>query len=138
LTLFTTLVLASNWLARKPRAMFDDFVSEIRSMNAGLGLNRSVDEAELALDYLLPWRGSRIARYTRQNDFDKKRYVAKLKLEVGRPWRLAAYTALLTVTLVWASVGPLLWHLTGEVWLAQYLIVFFLLFTTCVGGYFIL
>jgi hypothetical protein len=128
----------ANWIAKKSRSQFNDFVERVDAQNAELGLNRSVDEKELALDYLLPYREEHIEQYVERNDFSKSAYIEALREEVDKPVPLIAYLTIFGITLLYGFSGPLVYELTGLTFIAEYLVGFLILILVCLVGYLLL
>ena len=118
--------------------MFDTYVESIQTQNANLGLNRSVSETELALDYLLPHRGDRIERYSQNNGIEKDDYAATLDEEVGKPTQLIAFIGLLVLTLLVGFSGPVIYLSTGLTYIGEYLVVFLFMLLMNLVAYFLL
>jgi hypothetical protein len=127
-----------NWVAKKSRSRFDDFVNQIQAHNAELGLDRSVEEKKIALDYLLPLQEENIEQYVERNNFSKRVYIEKLHQKVGKPVPLIAYLLVFGITLIYGFAGPLLYEITGLTYLAEYLIGFLVLLLVSLVGYFLL
>jgi len=124
--------------SKKARRMFDTYVESIQTQNANLGLNRSVSETELALDYLLPHRGDRIERYSQNNGVKKDDYIATLDEKVGKPTQLITFIGLLILTLLIGSSGPLIYLSTGLTYIGEYLVVFLFMLLMNLVAYFLL
>jgi len=124
--------------SKKSRQMFDTYVESIQTQNANLGLNRSVSETELALDYLLPHRGDRIERYSQNNGIEKDDYAATLDEEVGKPTQLIAFIGLLVLTLLVGFSGPVIYLSTGLTYIGEYLVVFLFMLLMNLVAYFLL
>jgi len=118
--------------------MFDIYVESIQSQNADLGLNRSVSEKDLALDYLLPHRDDRLERYSQNNSIEKDDYVATLDEDVGKPTRLIAFIGLLVLALLFGFSGPLIYLSTGLTYIGEYLMLFPFMLLMNLAAYFVL
>jgi len=128
----------ANWVAKKSSSRFNEFVEQVDAQNAELGLDRSVDEKELALDYLIPYRDKRIQQYVDRNDFSKNAYIEMLREEVAKPIPLIAYLIVFGITLLYGFSGPLVYEMTGLTFVAEYLLGFLVLTLICLAGYLIL
>lgn len=110
--------------SKKARQMFDNYIESIQSQNADLGLDRSVSETELAIDYLLPHRDGRLERYLQNNGIEKGDYVTILDEEVGKPTHLIVLIGLLGLALLIGFSGPAIYLSTGLTYIGEYLVVF--------------
>lgn len=136
--LLTTSILMVNWIDKKYHYLFDNFVDEIRSHNASLGLDRSVDEKEIALDFLLFYREDNIEQYMEQNDFSKRDYIDKFNNEIGKPLGLIAYSITFGITLLYGFSGPMVYKITGLSFAEEYLVGFLILILIPIAGHFLL
>jgi len=137
-TFLSSSVILAIQVNKKSKSRFGEFVDNISAHNAELGLDRSVDEREIALDFLLPHRYGSIEEYTKRNNFSKAAYIRSLHEEVGKPVRLTAYLTVFGATLLCGFAGPVVYVFIGVTYLAEYLVGFLLLLLFSVVGYFYL
>jgi len=122
--LFGALIVSFYPNSKKSNQLFEEYAKSIGSQNAKMGLDWSVSERELALDYLLPHRDDRIERYAQNNGIEKVGYVATLDEEVGKPTRLITFIGLLVLALLIGFSGPVIYLSTGLTYIGEYLVVF--------------
>jgi len=133
--LFGALIVSFYPSSKKAGQMFDTYVEKIESHNADMGLNRSVSETDLVLDYLLPHREDRLERYSQNNGIKKDDYVDSLDEEVGKPTRLIAFVCLLVLTLLVGFSGPVIYLSTGLTYIGEYMIFFSFIIMVNIVGY---
>jgi len=122
--LFGALIVGFYPSSKKTNQLFEEYANSIRSQNAKMGLDWSVSETELALDYLLPRRSDRIERYSQNNGIEKDDYVATLDEEVGKPTQLITFIGLLALALLVGFLGPVIYLSTELTYIGEYLVVF--------------
>jgi len=122
--LFGALIVGFYPSSKKANQLFEEYANSIRSQNAKMGLDWSVSETELALDYLLPRRSDRIERYSQNNGIEKDDYVATLDEEVGKPTQLITFIGLLALALLVGFLGPVIYLSTELTYIGEYLVVF--------------
>lgn len=122
-----TLMLMVNWVGKKLEHLFGEYAKRLDRKNADLGLDKSVEADKIAWDYLLPWNLGHIERYLRRNSFSRSRYLEELAVDIGRPMWLVIYSGLFVGTLLLAFSGPIVYHLTGLSYAAEYLVAIYLL-----------
>lgn len=133
-----TLFLMAKWLREKMGTLYWDFVSKIDGKNADLGLDRGIDPADIARDYLLPFGGGAIDTYTQQHDYSKRDYIAELDRDVGRPLWLIGFVAIFALALVVDMLGPVLFFLTGVIHAPEYFFALLMLMLINLIAYLIL
>jgi hypothetical protein len=132
------IVSMSKGLWGNLRRQFDDFAGEIKSKNADLGLDYSVDAEDIALDYLTPLGAGILEKYAKQNGVPRDHYVSELKEGVGRPYRLALSAALLVAIIVVAFSGPVVFRLWGLSPAGEYFAALYALILANLTAYFLL
>lgn len=133
-----TFILMAKWLREKMGSLYGNYVDRVDTKNGDLGLDRSVDAADIARDHLLPVGGGAIDAYAGRNKFPRDWYVTKLNEDVGRPIALAGFVFLFALAVVMVFAGPLVYHLWGTVYAAEYLVVLYALVGANLVAYLVL
>jgi hypothetical protein len=138
ISITATLLLMAKWIREKLGLMYFDFIDRVDGKNGDLGLDRSVDVADIARDYLLPLGSNdAIETYAKNNGLPKGYYLEKLRKGVGRPIGLILLATVFTFSMVFAFLGPVLYHFSGFSYAPEYLVIVYILVGTTVSLYLI-
>lgn len=130
-----TFFLMAKWLREKMGSMYLDFVDRIDGKNADLGLSRSVEPADIARDYLLPFGNGAISTYTDNEGYPRRKYIGEMDRDVGRPLRLIAFATLFVLALLVFIMGPLVYLVAGINYAPEYISALLLLMTANLIAY---
>jgi len=133
-----TFILMAKWLREKMAALYSDYIGSVDKMNGKLGLDRSVDAADIARDYLLPVGGGAIDAYTSRNDYPRNVYISELDADVGRPISLIVFVLIFVIAILLAFSGPVVYYFWGTSFAAEYLVMLYAIVGTNLLAYLVL